>query len=648
VALTTKPAAPQEGGTTGRSSDAAVEAQLPGGQRELTRAQHLLDAHTRVHGLMAGQAPLADVLAELVRGIEAQSDGMLGSVLLLDPDGMTLRHGAAPNLPAAYMVAIDGVPVGPDVGSCGSAAHSGREVFVSDIASDPRWRDYRGVALDNDLQACWSVPVLNAGGAVLGTFALYYGAPRPPTPSEVQLIRQASRLAAIAIERHRSHEELKRLASRDTLTGLPNRALLMDGLAEALARCTRLPEEDVGQVAVLFCDLDRFKLVNDSMGHEVGDWILGEVGRLLAASVRPGDTVARFGGDEFVVVAEGVTGSSAAALAERLHAALTPSLLHDHSGEHSVSATIGVAVLGAGASTADAIRWASSARYDAKRKGLGTGVYSAELHQRATAQMRLDSALRRAIEREQLHLAYQPIVRLADDRTVAVEALLRWDHPELGPVSPADFIPAAEETGLILRLGDWVLAQAAAQARAWNGPCAEPLSVAVNVSARQLADRTLPDRVERILAAESLDPALLVLEVTETALVDHDVLAAASLSRLHALGVRVALDDFGTGYSSFGRLRRLPIDAIKIDREFTAGLGTDRDATAIVTAMIGLAHGLDLSVTAEGVETEAQLSALRALGCTHVQGFGIARPQRAADIAEQHELDGTDGDGQRD
>jgi diguanylate cyclase (GGDEF)-like protein len=648
MGLTTRSAAWQEGRATGSSSDAPVDAELACGQQDLTRAQHLLDAHTRVHGLMAREAPLADVLGELVRGIESQSDGMFGSVLLLDSEGMTLEHGAAPSLPAAYMAAIDGASIGRDAGSCGSAAHSGREVFVSDIASDPRWHDYRGVALDNDLRACWSVPVLSAGGAVLGTFALYYGAPRSPTPSEVQLIRQASRLAAIAIERHRAHEQLKWLASHDTLTGLANRALLMDGLADALARCTRLPEEDVDQVAVLFCDLDRFKLVNDSMGHEAGDWMLGEVARLLAASVRPGDTVARFGGDEFVVVAEGVTSSSAAALAERLHAALAPPLLRDHSEEHSVSATIGVALAGGGASAAEAIRCANSALYEAKRKGLGTGVYTAELHQRATVQLQLDSALRRAIEREELHIAYQPIVRLADDRTVAVEALLRWSHPELGAVSPADFIPAAEETGLILRLGDWVLAQAAAQARAWNGPCAEPLRVAVNVSARQLADRTLPDRVERILAAESLDPALLVLEVTETALVDHDVLAAESLSRLHALGVRIELDDFGTGYSSFGRLRRLPIDAIKVDREFTAGLGTDRDATAIVTAMIGLAHGLGLSVTAEGVETEAQLSALRELGCTHVQGFGIARPQPAADVADQHELDVTGGDGRRD
>jgi diguanylate cyclase (GGDEF)-like protein len=647
VVLTKKPAGRNEGPDTGSLSDAPIEAPCACGQRELS-TQHLLDAHTRVHELMAREAPLADVLAELVRGIESQSDGMLGSVLLLDPDGLTLRHGAAPSLPGAYRRAIDGVPVGPDIGSCGSAAHSGREVFVSDIAGDPRWRDYRGVALENDLQACWSVPVLNAGGAVLGTFALYYGAPRSPTPCEVQLIRQASRLAAIAIERHRAHEQLRRLASRDSLTGLPNRAQLMAGLAEALARCSRLPGEEVDQVAVLFCDLDRLNHVNESMGHEVGDWMLGEVAGRLAASVRPGDTVARFGGDEFVVVAEHVTSRSAAALAARIHGALAPPLMHEQSGEHSVSATIGFALVGAGASAADAIRSADSALYDAKRKRLATGVYTAALRQRATAQLRLDSALRGAIEREELHLAYQPIVRLADDRTVAVEALLRWNHPELGAVSPGDFIAAAEETGMILRLGDWVLTRAAAEARAWNAPCAEPLRVSVNVSARQLADRTLPDRVERILAAESLDPALLVLEVTETALVEHDVLAAESLSRLHELGVRIALDDFGTGYSSFGRLRRLPIDAIKIDREFTAGLGTDRDATAIVTAMIGLAHGLDLSVTAEGVETAAQLGALRRLGCTHVQGFGIARPQPAADVAERHELGATDGDAQRD
>ena len=589
------------------------------------RTLHALRAHGDVHELMVREAPLSQVLAELVLGVERQSDGLIGSLLLYDAERGTLHHGAAPSLPRAYVEALDGARVGPDAGSCGSAAHHAREVIVVDIARDERWRDYRALARAHGLGACWSVPVLDAAGAVLGTFALYYRSPRAPSNAELLLIRQASRLAALAIERHRVHAELKRLSTRDPLTDLPNRTLLLDLLAHALARSLRTGSE----VAVVCCDLDDFKLFNDSMGHELGDWVLCQVAQRLSGAVRPGDTVARFGGDEFVVVADGVDAAGARSLADRLHAALVAPLVHPDGSEHVVSASLGVALAGAGSSAGDAIRRADSALYDAKRTGAATRLYSSELRRRATAQLQLHGALRRALERDELRLAYQPVIDAIDGGIVAFEALMRWDNPALGCVPPARFVPAAEETGLIIELGEWALATAAAQARRW-GELGEPVAIAVNVSGRQLADRALPQRVERIVADAGLDPELLVVEVTETSLFDHDEQAARALRALSDLGAAIALDDFGTGWSSFGRLRRLPIGIVKIDREFVAGLGVDRDAEAIVTAMVGLAQGLGLLVTAEGVETAAQRTLLTELGCTHLQGFLLGRPQPAA------------------
>lgn len=585
-----------------------------------------LRAHSDVHELMVHEAPLAEVLGELVLAVERHSegDGLTGSLLLFDRERRTLHHGAAPGLPRAYVEALDGVEVGPDVGSCGSAAHFAREVIVVDIAQDRRWDAFRELALSHGLGACWSVPVLDAAGDVLGTFALYYRSPRAPRSADLLLIRQASRLAALAIERHHASAELKRLSTRDPLTDLPNRALLLDRLTHALCRSLR----DGGEVAVVCVDVDDFKLVNESMGHEMGDWVLREVAQRLAAIVRPGDTVARFGGDEFVIVADGVTAGGARTLAERIHVALVAPLVHPDGSEHVVSASLGVALAGAGSSAADAIRRAGSALYDAKRAGVPTRLYSSELRRRATAQLQLHAALRRALAREELHLAYQPVLDAVDGGIVAFEALMRWDNPQLGTVPPVRFIPAAEETGLIIELGEWALATAAAQARRW-AQAGAPVGIAVNLSGRQLADAALPVRVERIVTDAHVPPECLIVEVTETALFEHDERAVRSLTALSELGAEIALDDFGTGWSSFARLRRLPIGIVKIDREFVAGLGSEEDAEAIVSAMVGLAQGLGLLVTAEGVETREQLEVLTRLGCTHLQGYLLGRPQPA-------------------
>ncbi|HEY4279571.1 MAG TPA: EAL domain-containing protein [Conexibacter sp.] len=600
-----------------------------GGANEQDPTRLLLDAHHDVHELIAHEAPLSRVLAELVLGIERQSNGMLGSILLLDASDGTLHHGAAPSLPPGYTSALDGSKIGPDEGSCGSAAFTAGEVIVNDIDRDPRWRRYRELAREHGLRACWSVPVVNASEEVLGTFALYYAEPRAPRGEELLLLRRASRLAAIAIERTRTSSELKRLATHDMLTDLPNRTLLIDRLTHALARSLR----HGGEVAVIFCDLDDFTLLNESLGHELGDWVLCHVAQRLSGAVRPGDTVARFGADKFVVVADGMNAGTAHTLADRLHAALQPPLVHPHEGELTVSATLGVALANAHTFPSDALRRADSALYDAKRSGVPTRLYSAELRRRATEQLQLHGALRRALQRDELRLAYQPVIELASGDVIAVEALMRWDNPQLGSVSPARFIPAAEETGLIVELGDWALETAAAQARAWSD-AGVPVAVAVNISSRQLVDPALARRVEATLARVGLDPRSLIVEVTETALIEQDVQAAASLEALNALGAHVALDDFGTGYSSFARLRRLPIEVVKIDREFVSGLGVDPDASAIVTAMVALAQALDLVVTAEGVETEAQLEQLRALGCTCVQGYLLGRPQSAAKTTE--------------
>lgn len=448
----------------------------------------------------------------------------------------------------------------------------------------------------------------------------------------------AGRLVAIEAivrditERRTLEQQLAYQAFHDPLTGLPNRALFLDRLERALVRASR----HAGTVAVLFLDLDRFKVVNDSLGHDMGDKLLVAVGERLLGCIRAGDTVARRGGDEFTVLLEDVADvNDATIVAERIIKALEePVSLGGQ--EVYAAASIGIVLSRPGrgrrgpkAYAEELLRDADVAMYRAKSKGKARyEVHDPSMHNRAIERLVLETDLRRAIERQEFRVYYQPKLRIENGSVEDLEALVRWQHPKRGLTSPLDFIPLAEETGLIIPLGQLVLAEACRQARAWqerNG-VDQPLRMCVNLSARQFQQANLVDQVAQVLETAHLDPRLLELEITESVIMEDAQSTIGTLRALKCLGVRLAVDDFGTGYSSLSYLRRFPVDCLKIDRSFVGGLGRNAEDTAIVGAIVRLGHALGLEVTAEGVETAAQMEQLRTLGCDLAQGFYFAKP----------------------
>ena len=499
-----------------------------------------------------------------------------------------------------------------------------------------------------DFGAVVAVPLTSAG-EVLGNIGLASGdTSRPFTEREIEALVRFAQLASIALDnarlferaqtevRHRAHAAL-----HDTLTGLPNRALLLTRLAEQLDPNAQVAGASgagrrgaTPRIALILTDLDRFKVVNESLGHDAGDLLLVEVGRRLLAAARSTDTVARLGSDEFGILLGPVRSTrEAERVAARIEAAIAEPFDLD-GREVNVGASVGVAV-GRVALTypGELLKQAEIALHRAKVDPLrSTVLFDPEMHAQTLDRATLEHDLRRAIERSELRLQYQPIVELATGRVVGMEALLRWLHPVRGVVSPLSFIPLAEETGLILPIGQWVLETACAQLRDWQRrlPTACDLVVSVNLSARQFAQADLVPNVAAILDHAGLDPASLELEITESVVMDQSEASIERLRALRGLGVQLVLDDFGTGYSSLSYLRRLPLDTIKVDRSFVSGLGLNgREATVdlpIVQAVISLAHGLGISVVAEGIEGQGQVDCLRALDCDRGQGYWFARP----------------------
>ena len=435
-------------------------------------------------------------------------------------------------------------------------------------------------------------------------------------------------------ERKAYEQQLTRMAFRDSLTGLANRALLLDRLERALDSSYRHGQA----VAVVFLDLDNFKVVNDSLGHEQGDTLLVEVANRLDGCLRAGDTAARLGGDEFTLLLEHASEADAVTLAGRVVEALrSPVQLADRSVVVSGSLGVALSTPSSKERPETLLRRADLAMYQAKAEGKGRwAVFDPSLETRALERLELEGDLRHALAHDEFRLVYQPIVSLGDNRIVEVEALLRWWHPSRGVVSPLQFIPLAEETGVIESLGVWVLEQACRQARAWQDqyPSDPPLVMGVNLSARQLQQPDLLALVERILREVGIAPSTLKLEITESAIMQDPDAATRTLQALKDLGIRLAVDDFGTGYSSLSYLRRFPVDTLKIDRSFIDGIGRDNHDTALVRSIIGLANMLGLTVTAEGVETPTQQWCLQQLGCDRVQGYLFAKPLPAPEMAD--------------
>ena len=427
-----------------------------------------------------------------------------------------------------------------------------------------------------------------------------------------------------AIERKESDQHFAFLSHYDKLTGLANRELFRDRLHQAMSRAERAGK----LVALLFLDLDRFKSVNDTLGHLAGDELLVEVAARLKTCVRKSDTIARLGGDEFTVILEGLDAPVDAEIVCRkiIKSLEAPLLLRNH--EIYVTTSIGVTFF----PTDDVdlnglLRNADAAMYRAKEEGRNKfHLFTADLSARAVKRLGIESALRHAVERQEFHLCYQPKVSVHTGEILGAEALLRWENPQHGLVSPVDFIPVAEETGLIVQIGEWVLRRACADIRKWHAAGFDHVSVAVNLSARQFRHGELTDIVRRALKDSGIAPRQLELEITESLLMDDTEASQIALNELKALGTSIYLDDFGTGYSSLAYLKKFPIDGLKIDRSFIRDLPGDPDDEAITQAILALSQALRLNVVAEGVENEAQLDFLRRQGCEVVQGFLFSRP----------------------
>jgi diguanylate cyclase (GGDEF)-like protein len=477
--------------------------------------------------------------------------------------------------------------------------------------------------------------VLHHGvGGVLAPDSVYNHPDAVGHPWRWALVHGAFVLAAsgahIVAWRTNEHQLL-----RDPLTGLPSRVLFLNRLGAALEHLQRRPGR---YVAVLFLDLDRFKVINDSLGHPAGDELIAAVSERLKHSLRRDETIARFGGDEFAILCEDLTDEQdAIAVGERLLKSFGLPFQLPH-GEAVSAASIGIAMAATpDQDPEDLIRDADAAMYRAKQAGGGRLMLFDEVtRQRALDRLHTESALRRALEREEFRVFFQPEVSIETGDIVGLEALVRWEHPERGLLAPAEFIALAEETGLIVPIGTWVLRDACRLASRWQMERGtdEPLTVRVNVSARQLADDKLPGIVADVLADTGMDPAHLCLEVTESVLIEDPESSTETLTALKRLGVQIAVDDFGTGYSSLEHLRRFPIDCVKIDRSFVRGLPDSSDDMAIVGAVIELGHALRLSVAAEGVETAEQLGKLQSAGCDTAQGFLFSRPEHP-DVLEQ-------------
>jgi diguanylate cyclase (GGDEF)-like protein len=599
--------------------------------------------------LAPSQEGLSDLLSEFARTmvtdfpIQAILDHLVTrivDVLPITAAGVTL---ISPALQSRYVAASDPSALryeqlqtelgeGPGL----EAFTAGVAVSVSDLRDEKRFPAFSPRAIQSDLAATFAFP-LRHGDVRLGALDLYRDTPGPLSPGSMIDAQTLADVAAAYLinaqarsDLERSSDQSREAALHDPLTGLPNRVLMLQLIEHASRAASR--SEKVS--ALFFVDLDHFKEVNDTYGHQIGDELLVEVAKRLTALLRPGDSIARLSGDEFVILCEELADPAAAdPILVRLNSEMSRTFALSR-GDVQTTASIGTAFTGSGSgSAAELLRDADLAMYRSKRdRAKNHDVPDRSRVHLAGHQAGLARGLPGAISRGELHLAYQPIVDAQSGQPLALEALLRWTHPSRGPVGPAVFIPFAEQSEQILELGEWVLERACADRNRWQRHSPTEIAISINVSAHQLVSPGFTASVAAVLARTSTDPTLLTLEITEGVILRDEKRVLTALAELKAIGTKLALDDFGTGYSSLGYLTSFPIDTIKIDQSFIANLNAKPGSEKVVKAIIGLAHSLGMTVVSEGIETATQHQAVADLGSDYCQGFYFARPMPALGV----------------
>jgi diguanylate cyclase (GGDEF)-like protein len=591
---------------------------------ELKERQRLLERLGDLRRSISLRAPLNEVQDAIVDGARELIGDEVASLRLLDPDDpaytlMVAHRGISGAIPAQmYRAHLK-------VGLSGRAILQDGLVVADDYESEP---GMHSVLSERGLATAMSVPVREEGRVVGSLTVATFRQGRRYSQTDKDLLIALSEMANIALTEASMVAAIRHQAFHDSLTGLANRTLFIDHVEMGLARARRRPD---GKVGLLFIDIDNFKSLNDTFGHAVGDEVLAIVGKRLMAVQRETDTAARLGGDEFAILIDEVTDpAQAIAVAERVSLSLQePLLVSGH--EVTIATSIGVAVGGSTLENAHSLlRNADLAMYHIKEteQEHPWTLFEEHMYTSYLERREVEADLRRALERRELLIHYQPVVRLETGRLSGVEALLRWNHPVRGMVLPGTFISVAEETGLIVPIGLWVLATAMRQARQWHAanPDDDPVGISVNLSARQLREANLAEDIEELLRAERFGPDRLTLEITETVLMQDADATVANLTRLREIGVRLAIDDFGTGYSSLGYLQRFSLDSLKIDQSFVQELASVAEKAVVARTIINLAQVLNLATVAEGIETEEQLEHLRQLGCQFGQGFLFSRP----------------------
>ena len=579
----------------------------------------MIKGHQEVLEMMAKGRPLSDILHKLIRIVETIFADKFCSIHLVDKTGERLRLAAAPSLPEVYSRSMEMVPIGPGMGSCGSAAWSKQTVIISDVWSDPSCTSWSATARVSGIRSCWSLPVLSASDQVLGTFAVFSRHVYVPDQEQVKVVEMLSFLLGEIIEKYQAGLRMERLAYMDPLTSLPNRRYFIERLDQALSAA----ESERTNVCVLFLGLDWFKPINDTFGHEMGDRVLQVVSRKIREALPQNKVLARMDGDEFAVLSRIDRIEEAELLCKQLLRIMEEPLYYAGHLFH-ISASIGISLFpDHGCRAEDLIQHADIAMCQVKSNGKKDfGLYEPKMSEKIYKNFMMVSDFNRALRENEFVLHYQPRYHTGTNKIQCVEALIRWDHPESGPISPLDFIPLAEETGFIIPLGKWVMKEACRQNKAWQDQGLPPVRVAVNCSSKQLQQDDFITMIREVIGQTGLSPEWLEIEITESGLMRSEHTNIVKLRELRSMGIHISIDDFGTGYSSLNYLMQFDVHALKIDRRFVQQIPN----AVIANTIISLCRSLGLNVIAEGVETIEQYEYLRRYGCDEVQGFLFGKP----------------------